>query len=57
MGLMGGAGTSVLQSMQFLAEYGMAGGDPEAVLPHDLGASTHSVAEAMAMTDWSSVLS
>lgn len=56
MALMGGAGAVTLEAMKFVVEYGMAGGDPDAVLPEDIGAPTSSVAMAMAEVDWAGIL-
>ncbi|KAF4553621.1 Hypothetical protein D9617_6g093520 [Elsinoe fawcettii] len=56
MGFMGGAGGVTLQSMSFVAEYGMAGGDAEAILPRNIVAPARGVSEAMSRVDWSKII-
>jgi hypothetical protein len=52
----GGVGKIVLESLMFVAEYGMAGGVVGAVLPKEIGAEVTKIKEAMGEVEWAGVL-
>ena len=52
----GGAGKTVLESLMFVAEYGMAGGAKGAVLPKEIRAGATEMKEAMGEVDWMGIL-